>query len=65
MHLGYLEKDAVRGGDSYNTFKEILDYAKKLQVLVINTGDSVVGFDSIMILLTPVLPSFVFGLKLN
>lgn len=38
VHLGYLEKDAVRGGDSYNTFKEILEYAKKLQVDFILLG---------------------------
>uniref|UniRef100_A0A3B4A588 Calcineurin-like phosphoesterase domain-containing protein n=1 Tax=Periophthalmus magnuspinnatus TaxID=409849 RepID=A0A3B4A588_9GOBI len=26
VHLGYLEKDAIRGNDSYNTLKEILEY---------------------------------------
>ncbi|XP_061639082.1 double-strand break repair protein MRE11 [Phyllopteryx taeniolatus] len=28
IHLGYLEKDAIRGSDSYNTFDEILKCAK-------------------------------------
>lgn len=31
-HLGYLEKDPVRGNDSFITFEEILQQAKKLQV---------------------------------
>lgn len=38
VHLGYLEKDAIRGGDSYNTFKEILEYAKDCQVDFILLG---------------------------
>lgn len=38
VHLGYLEKDAIRGSDSYNTFKEILEYAKKCQVDFILLG---------------------------
>lgn len=38
VHLGYLEKDAIRGGDSYNTFKEILEYAKKNRVDFILLG---------------------------
>lgn len=32
VHLGYLEKDAIRGSDSYNTLNEILECAKKNQV---------------------------------
>lgn len=32
IHLGYLEKDAIRGNDSYNTLNEILECAKKNQV---------------------------------
>ena len=32
VHLGYLEKDAIRGNDSYNTLDEILKCAKKNQV---------------------------------
>lgn len=32
IHLGYLEKDAIRGNDSYNTMDEILSYAKAKQV---------------------------------
>ena len=32
IHLGYLEKDAIRGNDSYNTLDEILDCAKTKQV---------------------------------
>lgn len=38
VHLGYLEKDAIRGSDSYNTFKEILEYAKNCQVDFILLG---------------------------
>lgn len=32
VHLGYLEKDAIRGSDSYNTLDEILKCAKTNQV---------------------------------
>lgn len=32
IHLGYLEKDAIRGNDSYNTLNEILNCAKTNQV---------------------------------
>lgn len=32
VHLGYLEKDAIRGSDSFNTLDEILKYAKSYQV---------------------------------
>ncbi len=32
IHLGYLEKDALRGDDSVNTFEEILKYAKDRKV---------------------------------
>lgn len=32
IHLGYLEKDAIRGNDSYNTLNEILKCAKTNQV---------------------------------
>ncbi|XP_049582737.1 double-strand break repair protein MRE11 [Syngnathus scovelli] len=38
IHLGYLEKDAVRGGDSYTTFDEILECAKTNQVDFILLG---------------------------
>ncbi|KAK7882578.1 hypothetical protein WMY93_028752 [Mugilogobius chulae] len=38
IHLGYLEKDAIRGNDSYNTLKEILEYAKKYEVDFILLG---------------------------
>lgn len=31
VHLGYLEKDAIRGDDSYNTLNEILQYAQAKQ----------------------------------
>lgn len=34
IHLGYLEKDAIRGNDSYNTLDEILKCAKTNQVQV-------------------------------
>lgn len=27
-HVGYLERDPIRGGDSFNTFREILQMAK-------------------------------------
>lgn len=32
IHLGYLEKDPVRGNDTFVTFNEILDHAKKNEV---------------------------------
>ncbi|KAM9813155.1 double-strand break repair protein MRE11 isoform 2-T2 [Syngnathus typhle] len=38
IHLGYLEKDAVRGGDSYTAFDEILKCAKTNQVDFILLG---------------------------
>lgn len=38
VHLGYLEKDAIRGSDSYNTLNEILECAKKNQVDFILLG---------------------------
>ncbi|XP_061683910.1 double-strand break repair protein MRE11 isoform X2 [Syngnathoides biaculeatus] len=38
IHLGYLEKDAIRGSDSYNTFDEILKCAKTNQVDFILLG---------------------------
>ncbi|XP_068614679.1 double-strand break repair protein MRE11-like [Brachionichthys hirsutus] len=38
IHLGYLEKDAIRGNDSYNTLNEILNYAKTMQVDFILLG---------------------------
>lgn len=31
-HLGYLEKDPLRGNDSFDAFEEILKKAKELQV---------------------------------
>lgn len=36
IHLGYLEKDAIRGNDSYKTFDEILKHAKTEQVHIVN-----------------------------
>ncbi|EGG14929.1 DNA repair exonuclease [Cavenderia fasciculata] len=39
-HLGYLEKDPIRGDDSFNSFEEILQYAHKLKVdMVLLGGD--------------------------
>ncbi|XP_062242466.1 double-strand break repair protein MRE11 [Platichthys flesus] len=38
IHLGYLEKDAIRGNDSYSTLDEILKYAKTHQVDFILLG---------------------------
>ncbi|XP_041851651.1 double-strand break repair protein MRE11 [Melanotaenia boesemani] len=38
IHLGYLEKDAIRGNDSYNTLNEILKCAKTNQVDFILLG---------------------------
>ncbi|XP_054453521.1 double-strand break repair protein MRE11 [Anoplopoma fimbria] len=38
IHLGYLEKDAIRGNDSYNTLEEILKCAKTNQVDFILLG---------------------------
>lgn len=32
IHLGYLEKDPVRGNDTFVTFNEILDHAQKNEV---------------------------------
>jgi len=37
-HLGYLEKDPIRGNDSFIAFEEILKNAKKLQVDMILLG---------------------------
>ncbi|XP_042564580.1 double-strand break repair protein MRE11 [Clupea harengus] len=40
IHLGYLEKDAIRGDDTFNTFNEIMSYAKLHQVdFVLLGGD--------------------------
>ncbi|TKS81021.1 Double-strand break repair protein MRE11 [Collichthys lucidus] len=40
VHLGYLEKDAIRGSDSYTTLDEILKCAKTNQVdLILLGGD--------------------------
>lgn len=33
IHLGYLEKDAIRSNDTYKTLDEILECAKTNQVL--------------------------------
>ncbi|KAF7663348.1 hypothetical protein LDENG_00211740 [Lucifuga dentata] len=38
IHLGYLEKDAIRGNDTYNTLEEILRCAKTNQVDFILLG---------------------------
>ncbi|KAL3057359.1 hypothetical protein OYC64_007772 [Pagothenia borchgrevinki] len=38
IHLGYLEKDAIRGNDSFNTLEEILKSAKTNQVDFILLG---------------------------
>lgn len=32
IHLGYLEKDPVRGNDTFVTFNEILEHAQKNEV---------------------------------
>lgn len=41
-HIGYLERDPIRGRDSFNTFEEILQLAKKHDVrmlcLLLNAG---------------------------
>ncbi|EFA85561.1 DNA repair exonuclease [Heterostelium album PN500] len=37
-HLGYLERDPIRGDDSFNTFEEILQYAHSLKVDMILLG---------------------------
>lgn len=34
IHLGYVEKDAIRGSDSYNTMDEILKCAKAKKVMM-------------------------------
>ncbi|NXV96354.1 MRE11 protein, partial [Calonectris borealis] len=40
IHLGYLEKDPVRGNDTFVTFNEILDHAQKNEVdFVLLGGD--------------------------
>jgi double-strand break repair protein MRE11 len=33
-HLGYAEKDAIRGSDSFTTFREILELAKSADVSI-------------------------------
>ncbi|KFO61511.1 Double-strand break repair protein MRE11, partial [Corvus brachyrhynchos] len=38
IHLGYLEKDPVRGNDTFVTFNEILDHARKNEVDFILLG---------------------------
>ncbi|KAM9953986.1 hypothetical protein ACTFIR_009101 [Dictyostelium discoideum] len=39
-HLGYLERDPIRGDDSFNSFEEILKYAHTLKVdMVLLGGD--------------------------
>ncbi|XP_041653263.1 double-strand break repair protein MRE11 [Cheilinus undulatus] len=38
IHVGYLEKDAIRGNDSFNTFEEILKCAQTNQVDFILLG---------------------------
>lgn len=35
IHLGYMEKDPVRGNDTFVTFNEILDHAQKNEVSTI------------------------------
>eukprot|EP01133_Synstelium_polycarpum_P007728 gene7728-9058_t len=37
-HLGYLERDPIRGDDSFNSFEEILQYAHELKVDMILLG---------------------------
>ena len=37
-HLGYMEKDSIRGEDSINTFEEIILIAKKQKVDFILLG---------------------------
>ncbi|XP_028817457.1 double-strand break repair protein MRE11 isoform X2 [Denticeps clupeoides] len=40
IHLGYMEKDAVRGNDTFNTFQEIMKCAKEKEVdFVLLGGD--------------------------
>lgn len=39
-HIGYLERDPIRGQDSINTFKEILQLAVKHDVRVIPHNSS-------------------------
>jgi double-strand break repair protein MRE11 len=31
-HLGFMERDPIRGNDSFQTFEEILKYAQKAKV---------------------------------
>lgn len=39
-HIGYLERDAVRGNDSYDAFREVLEIAKAEDVdMVLLAGD--------------------------
>jgi double-strand break repair protein MRE11 len=37
-HLGFMERDPIRGNDSFITFEEILQHAKKLKVDFILLG---------------------------
>lgn len=39
-HLGYNEKDPVRGDDSFLAFEEILQHANEHQVLRVMLGDN-------------------------
>lgn len=37
-HLGYMEKDPIRGSDSFETFEEILKLARHHHVRSVNSG---------------------------
>ena len=38
IHLGFMEKDPVRGNDSFEAFEEILKYAKAKRVDMVLLG---------------------------
>lgn len=33
-HLGFMEKDSIRGNDSFESFEEILQIAKEREVII-------------------------------
>lgn len=43
IHLGYMEKDPVRGNDTFVTFNEILDHAQKNEVGTFSTRTNLPG----------------------
>jgi hypothetical protein len=55
-HIGYLERDPVRGQDSINTFKEILQLAAKYDVSVVCQRNKEKRLQTWTSVLIPMLP---------